>query len=63
MLCRKAVKEHRSGVLELDQELELLRSTLETCKLHRATLLASLRSADWNMDRVAIEGHAFRGVW
>jgi hypothetical protein len=50
-------------VLELDQELELLRSTLETSKLHRATLLASLRNADWNMDRVAIEGHAFRGAW
>jgi hypothetical protein len=60
---RKAVKEHQHSVLDLDQELELLKTSLETSKLHRHTLLASLRNADWNMHRVAIEGHAFRGSW
>jgi hypothetical protein len=57
------VKHHHLEVLHLDEELFLLRQTMDIASRHRHTLLASLREAHWNMDRVCIEGHPCRGVW
>jgi hypothetical protein len=62
-MCRREVKHHALDVLDLQEEVLLLQSTLDLSLEHRRSLLTSLRQADWNMDRICIEGHAFRASW
>lgn len=63
VLLRREVKKAAQAVLTLEEELQLIRTTLATALRHREPLIASIREARWNMDRVCIETRASRAVW
>lgn len=61
--CRQAIKAHERDVLDLDEEAELIKRELDRALQHRVALITSLKHAQWNLSRVAIESRASRGVW
>lgn len=62
-LCRKAVREHEKDVLGLDEEADLIKLQLKHALLHREALITSLKEANWNLTRVAIESRVTRCSW
>jgi hypothetical protein len=62
-LCRREIKRHEKDVLDLDEDIRIVAKELKRSVRHRTALIESLKRANWNLARVAIESDASRGRW
>lgn len=61
--CRREIKRHEKEVLDLNEDVRIVAKELKRSIRHRTALIQSLKQANWNLARVAIESDCSRGRW